>query len=403
MLTKAFIPYKGYYSTPFCRWQGSLANEHAVVLAGTTAGRWLVNRNWDPKMFDYLILGMTIGQPQWFYASPWAAALMGATGIPGVTLSQACTTSTTCVFQASVGVETGFYKTCFTLMGDRCSNGPHTIWPNPSGPGGEVISENWLMDNFNRDPSPGAGKRMIETAENVGKEAGFTKEQCDALTLRRYQQYMMALENDRAFQKGYMFPAEVRLSRKTTKLVEADEGVTVSTKEGLAALKPVIPGGILSFGSQTYPADGNCALVVTTREKARELSADPSVGIQVVSYGFSRERPGYMAAAPVPASRMALESAGLTVKDIRTIKTHNPFIVNDLNFGKQMGVDPFGTNEPGFNNYGCSMIYGHPQGPTAGRLIIEGIEETAQKGGGYFLWTGCAAGDTGGAIIFKIG
>jgi acetyl-CoA acetyltransferase len=213
----------------------------------------------------------------------------------------------------------------------------------------------------------------------------------------------MALENDRTFQKGYMFPAEVRLSRKTTKLVEADEGVTVSTKEGLAALKPVIPGGILSFGSQTYPADGNCALVVTTREKARELSADPSVGIQVISYGFSRERPGYMAAAPVPASRMALESAGLTVKDIRTIKTHNPFIVNDLNFGKQMGVDPFGTNEPGFNNYGCSMIYGHPQGPTAGRLIIEGIEETAQKGGGYFLWTGCAAGDTGGAIIFKIG
>jgi acetyl-CoA acetyltransferase len=237
----------------------------------------------------------------------------------------------------------------------------------------------------------------------VGREVGFTKEQCDALTLRRYEQYRMALENDRTFQKGYMFPAEVRLSRKATKLVEVDEGVTVSTKEGLAALKPVIPGGILSFGSQTYPADGNCGLVVTTREKARELGADPSVRIQVISYGYSRERPGYMAAAPVPASRMALEGAGLTIKDIRTIKTHNPFIVNDLNFGKQMGVDPFGTKELGFNNYGCSMIYGHPQGPTAGRLIIEGIEETVQKGGGYFLWTGCAAGDTGGAIILKVG
>ncbi|MFW6099473.1 MAG: thiolase family protein, partial [Thermodesulfobacteriota bacterium] len=85
------------------------------------------------------------------------------------------------------------------------------------------------------------------------------------------------------------------------------------------------------------------------------------------------------------------------------IKTHNPFVVNDLNFALRMGIDPMGTENQGFNNYGSSMIYGHPQGPTAGRLIIEGLEEIAMKGGGYFLWTGCAAGDTGGAMIFKVG
>jgi acetyl-CoA acetyltransferase len=401
MLTKAFIPYKGYYSTPFCRWQMSLANEHAVILAGNTSKRWLAEKGWDPKVFDYLILGMTIGQPQWFYASPWAAALMGAGEMAGVTISQACTTSATCIFQAAMGVETGLYQNCYTMMTDRCSNGPHTIWPNPMGPGAEVISENWLMDNFNSDPN--VGLRMIETAENVGKEGSFTKEQCDELALRRYEQYADALANDREFQKRYMFPAEVRLSRKKTKLVEVDEGVTQSTKEGLANLKPVIPGGILSFGAQTYPADGNCALVVTTEEKAKELSADPSVSIQVIAYGYSRAKPGYMAAAPVPASQMALKNAGLKIQDMATIKTHNPFVVNDLYFAKEMGIDPMGTPELGFNNYGCSMIYGHPQGPTVGRIIIEGLEEMVMKGGGYFLWTGCAAGDTGGAIIFKVG
>ena len=109
-----------------------------------------------------------------------------------------------------------------------------------------------------------------------------------------------------------------------------------------------------------------------------------------------------MAAAPVPASKMALERAGLTIGDIKVIKTHNPFVVNDLYFGQQMGVDPMSGENPAFNNYGSSLIYGHPQGPTAGRLIIEGIEETVMKGGGYFLWTGCAAGDTGGAIIIKV-
>jgi acetyl-CoA acetyltransferase len=68
---------------------------------------------------------------------------------------QACTTGTTCLFQAAVGVETGLYKNVYVMTTDRTSNGPHTIWPNPKGPGGEVISENWLMDNFNSDPNVG--------------------------------------------------------------------------------------------------------------------------------------------------------------------------------------------------------------------------------------------------------
>ncbi|MDY6971526.1 MAG: thiolase family protein [Thermodesulfobacteriota bacterium] len=396
MLTKAFIPYRGYYSTPFSRWQGSMANENSIVLGATTTKRWLAEKGWDPKMFDYLFFGITIGQHHSFYGSTWAAALMGATDIPGVTISQACTTSTTCINLAAVGVETGLYQNAYTLMTDRCSNGPHTIWPNPMGPGGEVISENWLMDNFDSDPN--VGLKMIETAENVAKKGGFTKEQSDELALRRYEQYLDALANDREFQKRYMFPAEVKLSRKKTKLVEEDEGVTPSTKEGLDRLKPVIPGGILSFGAQTFPADGNCGLVVTTEERARELSADSSTPIQVISYGFSRAKAGYMAAAPVPAAKMALKNAGLSIQDIKIIKTHNPFTANDLYMAKEMGIDAMG-----FNNYGSSLIYGHPQGPTAGRIIIEGIEECVMRGGGYLLWAGCAAGDTGAGLVLKIG
>ncbi len=284
MLTKAFIPYRGYYSTPFVRWQGSMANEHALKLSAGTSKRWLAEKRWDADIFDYLFLGMTIGQPQWFYGSPWAAALMGAASIPGVIVSQACSTSATCIFQAGVGLETGLYKNAYCLMTDRCSNGPHTVWPNPTGPGGEVLSENWMMDNFGRDPwAKGA---MIQTAENVAKEAGITREQCDALSLRRYEQYLQSTENDRAFQKQYMFPAEVKISRKKTVLIQEDEGIMASTAEGLAGLRPVVPDGVHTFGSQTHPADGNCGMVVTSREKARQLSADPGVEIQIVSYGF---------------------------------------------------------------------------------------------------------------------
>ena len=396
MLQKAYIPYGGYYSSPFSRWQGTMANENAITLGATTARRWLAKKEWDPKIFDYLFLGITVHQPHGFYGGPWAAALTGAERVPGLLVSQACSTSTVAVYQASMGVETGLYQTPFCLMTDRCSNGPHAVWPNPMGPGGQVVSEDWVMDNFNRDPW--AGGAMIKTAENVAAEAGITRGQCDAVALRRYEQYRDALADDRAFQKRYMFPVEVQVSKKQTVTVEADEGIMESTAEGLARLKPVLPGGVHTFGAQTHPADGNCGITVTTRDKARELSSDPKIDIQVVSYGYAREKPAFMAAAVYPSAKMALESAGIGSADIKVIKTHNPFAANDIHLANNLKID---LNT--MNNFGCSMIYGHPQGPTGGRLIIEGIEETVMKGGGYMLFAGCAAGDTAAAIVLKIG
>jgi acetyl-CoA acetyltransferase len=396
MLTKAFIPYGGYYSTPFAKWQGSLANENSITLGAETTRRWLTQKGWNPEMYDYLILGITIGQPKFFYGGPWASALIGADHIPGVILSQACSTSTTGIFQAGVGLETGLYDTVCCLMVDRCSNGPHTIWPNPKGPGGEVLSENWMMDHFNKDPW--AGGAMIQTAENVAAEAGITRDECDAVALRRYEQYQDALADDRRFQKRYMFPAEVAVSKKKSVLIDADEGVMPTTADGLATLRPVLPKGVHTFGSQTHPADGNCALTVTSRENAKALSTDPDIEIQIVSYGYARTQKAFMAKAVVPAAKMALEKAGIGVNDVKAIKTHNPFAANDVFMAKEMSLD---VNS--FNNYGSSLVFGHPQAPTAGRLIIEGIEEVAQAGGGYLLFGGCAAGDTAAGLVLKIG
>jgi acetyl-CoA C-acetyltransferase len=396
MLSKAFIPYGGYYSTPFARWQGSLANVNAITLGAETARRWMALKNWDPKILDYLILGITVGQPKVFYGGPWASALIGAAGIPGYVISQACSTSTTGIYQAAMGVETGMCATACCLMVDRTSNGPHTIWPNPQGPGGQVVSEDWVMEHFNLDPW--AGGAMIQTAENVAKEAGIQREQCDAVTLRRYEQYQEALADDSAFQKRYMFPVEVQISKKKSFTVAADEGVMPTTADGLAGLRPVLPGGVHTFGSQTHPADGNCGLVVTTRERANELSTDSGIDIQVVSYGYARTKKGFMAMAVVPAVKMALEKAGLGIEQIKAIKTHNPFAANDIYMSDQLNIDVMR-----FNNYGCSLVFGHPQAPTAARSIIEGIEEVAIAGGGYLLFGGCAAGDTAAALILRIG
>ena len=394
-----YVPYRGYYSTPFCRWQGSMQNENSIELGAQTARRWfLEKKKLDPTVIDYLYFGITVAQHHLFFGHTWSGAILtdDKKYVPGLLIHQACSTSTTALQLASLAVDHGSMEVAFGLMADRCSNGAHSVWPQPLGPGGQVETENWMMDGFGGDPR--VHTKMLGTAENVAKEIGITKEECDAVVLRRYEQYRMALANDREFQKKYMFAPQIKLSRKETRLIEADEGVTPTTAEGLARLKPVEPGGVHSFGAQTFPADGNCGFIVTTREKAKELSDAPAIEIKVVSYGFARVKPAFMPAAPVPAAEMALANAGLKIGEMKAIKSHNPFAANDLNFARKMAVDVMKMN-----NYGCSMIYGHPQAPTAGRTIMEMWEEMVLLGGGYCLFTGCAAGDTAAAMIFKVG
>ena len=127
------------------------------------------------------------------------------------------------------------------------------------------------------------------------------------------------------------------------------------------------------------------------------MSRDPNVEIQLLSSGEAKAEKGYMAKAIVPAARQALSRAGVSIEDVKVIKTHNPFAVNDIYFCREMGVKP-----EGMNNYGSSLVFGHPQGPTGQRLIIEMIEELVLLGGGYGLFVGCAAGDSGAGIVVQV-
>ena len=396
--TKAYIPYKGYYTTPFSRWQGSMQYDNAVELGAATARRWFLEKKIDPAILDYMYFGSTVAQNHWFVAHNYAASILTDDKklLPALFVNQACATSTTVLNLLAKDLELGVYDVGYGLMVDRCSNGPHTVWPDPLGPGGHVDREDWNMDNFSGTPRHRAA--MAQTAENVASEIGITKEESDTVVLRRFQQYQEALANNREFQKRYMFAPEVTVTKKKKKLMEEDEGWTPTTAEGLAKLKPQFPNGTLSYGAQTFPADGNCGIIVTTKDKAKELSADPKTQIQIVSYGFARVKPMFMPAAPIPAAQMALANAGLTITDIKAVKTHNPFATNDLAFAKKMGYDVMKMN-----NYGSSLIYGHPQGPTVGRAVIEMIEELTMLGGGYGLFTGCSAGDTAASLIIKVG
>lgn len=178
--------------------------------------------------------------------------------------------------------------------------------------------------------------------------------------------------------------------------IEADEGVHPYTAEGLAALKPVSEGGVVTFGTQTHPADGCAGAVLASVDRARVLAGGGPV-VRLLAAGFARAEKAHMPKAATTAAQRALAHAGLRVEDLRCVVTHNPFAVNDQWFAQQTG---FALER--MKPYGCSLIYGHPQCPTGLRGIAELAHALHAAGGGIGLFTGCAAGDTGAALVLRV-
>lgn len=398
MTFKAEIPYGAYWSTPFARWQGAFAHLHSVEFAALVLQRELARRGIAPDAIEHGVLGISVPQKHAFYGLPWLAGMAGLPHLAGPTLMQACATGARTLLAGAQEIEAGLCATSLIVNCDRTSNGPHLYYPNPHGPGGTGGSEDWVMDNFNCDP---LGRHaMIVTAENVAKKHNISTGEQHAVVLMREAQYRAALAEDRAFLKRFMtlpFDVPDASLRKTIAQLDGDEGINHSTADALAKLKPVVAGGSVTFGGQTHPADGNAGLILATAERAHLFSRNTAIRVTLRGFGSSRMPLAFMPEAPLPAARQALAMADVGIDRMDAIKTHNPFAVNDIYFARETGV-----KVDRMNNFGCSLVWGHPQAPMGTRAIIELIEELAMRGGGWGLFTGCAAGDTAMAVVLRV-
>jgi len=393
----AYIPYGAYWSSPFARWQGAFAHLHSVPFAAHVTRAAMAERGLAAGALDYVAYGYTVIQPNIFYGAPWFSALIGAEGLAGPTVNQACATGPRLIATAAGEMALGNAKVALVAAGDRLSNGAHVYYPAPGGPGGTGASENWVLDSFNHDPW--AKNAMVDTAENVARREGIGTEEQHELVIHRHAQYQQALAGDRAFQRRYMADLEVPDAgfRKSVGTVAGDQGIQPVDAAKMARLRPVREGGSVTFAGQTHPADGNAGLILCAEAgQAAELGKGPKVSILAVTQ--AREEKGFMPAAPIKATQRALDQLGLGIGAIDAIKSHNPFAVNDIAFARAFGID-----WRGMNNYGSSLIWGHPQGPTGLRGVIELIEELEMRGGGMGLFQGCAAGDSAMAVVVRVG
>lgn len=387
------IPIAAAWSSPFVRWQGSLAGVNSIDLAVGVTGSALERAAVRPEDLDGLVVGMTVPQQNSFYGAPTIAARLGAENISGPMIAQACATGVACLGAAAATAQ-GEGATIAVITTDRISNGPVLTYPSSANPGGAPDIENWVLDSFARDPW--GGTAMVDTAEAVAREEGIERGELDEVTALRGEQYNTALAEDRAFQRRWMVPVVLPSRRGEPTVIDADEGVRTSSLDELAGLRPVGPDGVVTYGTQTHPADGTAGMVVTTRSRAEEMSGGNGVA-RVLAVGGARTDKARMPKAPVPAAARALDAAGLTFDDVHAIVTHNPFAVNDVYFARQTG-----TALDAMNARGCSLIYGHPQAPTGTRGIVELIHGLVERGGGIGLFTGCAAGDTGAAVVVAV-
>ncbi|MCR5879825.1 hypothetical protein LRS04_16955 [Phenylobacterium sp. J367] len=209
-----------------------------MKFAAWVAKNELARRNIDPKTFDTGVFGMTNNQYQSFYGAPWPLYEIGATHTPGHMITQVCATGARVVFAGASEIQLGLASQAIVIAADRCSNGPHIYYPAPKGPGGYGQSEDQVTYNMMNDAI--GGHSMLKTAENVARKFQISKEENDEVTLRRYEQYQDALADDHAFQKRYMtlpFNVPKHNFKGEDGVMQGDEGVFETTKEGLARLE----------------------------------------------------------------------------------------------------------------------------------------------------------------------
>jgi len=385
------IPYGTWGSSYFPAWQTSpLAEVNIGQFAGEAMNLILSKRNVSASHLDYLIIGSTIPWHWKFWTAPLVASCLGKR-VAGYHLEQACATGLQAVVAAAAEVQGGSNDVVGVLTFDRTSDSPVGVFPERrSYERTHAISDVW--DNFGFDPA--VGESMITTAGKAARKHKIQRAEVDELALYRYQQYFDTLES--GFLDRVLVPLDIlNLQGKIMGRIDSDLGIRKVTLPGLQAMREL--DTCVTGGTQTHAADGMAMLLVSAPEKVSELSPRPEIDIQLIAKTEHRANPGLMPEAPGLTVQKLLQRTGLTMADMVVVKDHNPFAVNDAIFARLLDYDWHKMNTTG-----CSLVWGHPQGPTLTRIIIEALEEAVDLGGGYVLIFGCAAGDVGIAAIFKV-
>ena len=379
--------------TPMGRYGGALRELSAIEL-GALAARGAIERSRvEPGEFDHVIIGnalQTSGDA--IYGARHVGLKAGLPKeVPAVTVNRLCGSGMEAIIQAAHRLLLGEARMVLAGGMESMSQAPHVIRGARWGFGlGQGALEDSLMvalkDSY-------CGCYMSDTAENLARQCGITRQASDEYALLSQQRAEAAYKACRL--KEEIVPVEIKSKKGATLFGEDDHRRPETTLEGLAKLPPAFRAdGILTAGNASGIVDGGAAVVVTTEKMAKEKKLKP-MG-RLVSWAVAGVEPSLMGIGPVPATRAALAKAGLQLKDIDLVEVNEAFAPQYLAVEKELGLERAKTNVNG-----GAIALGHPLGATGTRLVLTLLYELRRRSARYGLATACIGGGQGIAVIVE--
>ena len=379
--------------TPMGKYVGALKDISAIDLGAIAAKGALESTGVAAEQIDHTVMGnalQTSGDA--IYGARHVALKAGVPfEKPALTVNRLCGSGIQAIVSGAQMIQLGEAKTALVGGIESMSQAPHVIRGARSGFAlGQGQLEDSLMvallDTY-------CNTAMAGTAENLARKFDVSREAQDEYAFRSQQEAKRA--NDAGYFAEEMVPVEIKTRKGSSFFATDDHMRPETTLEGLAKLRPSFAkDGFVTAGNASGIVDGAAALVIAGEDYVKEHGAKPWG--RIVSWAYAGVEPELMGIGPVPATRLALEKAGLGLSDMDLIEVNEAFAAQYLAVEKELGLDRSRTNVNG-----GAIALGHPLGATGTRLVLTLLHELHRRGGRYGLATACIGGGQGIAMIVE--
>ena len=373
---------------------GALRDAEPAALGALTIRAVLADAGLEPSAVGHVVFGQVIPTaPRDAYL---ARVAMVEAGIPfetpAMTVNRLCGSGLQAILSAAQALMLGDADIAVGGGAEVMSRSPFFA---PAVRWGQRMGDAALVDGLNGAlTDPFNAVLMGVTAENVAERYGISRAVQDAYALESQRRAARAIADGRF--AGQIVPVELTRRGRTTAFA-VDEYVRADASiDDLAALRTIFrkDGGTVTAGNASGVNDGAAAIILASEAAVARHGLTPLA--RLVAYGHAGVDPLYMGIGPVPATRLALERAGLAVADLDVVESNEAFAAQACAVASELGFDPARTNP---NGSGISL--GHPVGATGAIIVTKLIHELHRTSGRYGLATMCIGGGQGIAAIFE--
>jgi acetyl-CoA C-acetyltransferase len=384
----------GGVRTAIGKFGGSLKDLAPTELGTVVVRETLARTGVEPAHVEHVVFGNVIAtEPKDFYLSRVAAINAGIPETtPAFNVNRLCGSGLQAIVSAAQTILLGDAQVAIGAGAESMSRAPYIAPDVRFGARmGDARMIDMMLGALN---DPFHAVPMGVTAENVARKFGISREDQDALALESHRRAERAIAEGRF--KRQIVPIARRVKGKDV-VFDTDEHVRVNaTIEDFSQLKPVFAreNGTVTAGNASGINDAAAAVLLMSREAAERHGVKPMA--RLVAYAHAGVDPLHMGIGPVPATRLVLERAKLSVADIDVVEANEAFAAQACAVTRELGFDPAKVNP---NGSGISL--GHPIGATGALITVKAIDELQRIGGRYALVTMCIGGGQGIAAIFE--